>query len=309
VAARHGLPLVEISRDRSPIDDGAFSGLASGARPGLTGMDVHYDRNLGERSAEVGAQAIFTGQGGDAVFFQMPTPLVAAELLTDPRSRREKGALLMSLAHWTRQPIWTLLPMLWRCRRSALQLSTRLPPFVSRREAPYFSPWLDGTTHLPPAKRLQMWGLANSRLYFGESYRSRHADVVHPLMSQPLVEHVLAIPVLDLTRARRDRAPARQAFTARLPEEVIARRGKGDLTSYYGRLVAASLGFLRPHLLDGCLAREGLIARPVLDAMLDPQRLIHEDHYAELLSAAIIEAWVRTWEARVAGLEASGGGV
>ncbi|WP_380879403.1 asparagine synthase [Sphingomonas sp. DBB INV C78] len=291
-----GLQLVEIERDRQAISAADLAGLADGVRPGLTGMDVHYDRDLGRRLRQLGANALFTGQGGDAIFFQMPTPTVAADLHACAGFRR-KLDLAIGIARWTRVPIWTVLGTAISRRATALAVSPA-PAFLGRQPVARQSFWLEGSESVSPAKAIQIWGLANSRLYFVPSYRDQSARLLHPLMSQPLVELALSIPVIDLTHARRDRALAREAFADRLPQEVVRRRGKGDLTSYYGRLVAASLDTLRPLLLDGLLAGQGIIDRSALEPMLDAEAIAWQDAHVELLTAAIVETWARRWQAR-----------
>ncbi|MGY2498920.1 hypothetical protein ACW4UO_31180, partial [Klebsiella pneumoniae] len=60
-------------------------------------------------------------------------------------------------------------------------------------------PWLDNTADLPPAKQLQILNLAAARGAFGGSWCASAMTVLHPLMSQPLIEQFLPIPALDLT--------------------------------------------------------------------------------------------------------------
>jgi hypothetical protein len=66
-------------------------------------------------------------------------------------------------------------------------------------------------------------------------------------------------------------------------------------------MVAMSLEFLRPHLLDGCLCEAGLLDRGRLDRMLDPAALIWGEAGAptDVLIAAAVESWVRHWQGRL----------
>ena len=294
IARRLGLVLIEVARGSRALGSADLAALATAARPGISGMDVHYDHDLGARAAARRCQAIFTGQGGDAVFFQMPTRLVAADLRRDRTGSRAQA--LVDIARWTRSTVWATAGAALFARHQppgsapppgVLSLGGRAPVAAHL--------WLDDSSDLSPAKRLQVWGLANSRVYFGPSARARQAEVVHPLLSQPLVEHVLGIPVIGLTGGRGDRRLARQAFAGRLPPAVLSRHGKGDLTAFYGRLVARSAPFLRDHLGGGVLAEQGLIDRRGVAALLAPEALAVADCYTEILTTAVIESWARHW--------------
>ena len=111
-----------------------------------------------------------------------------------------------------------------------------------------------------------------------------------------MMEQWLAIPADQLTLGGRDRGLARAVFAGRLPPQIAERRGKGELTGYYGRGVAASLSWSRPYLLDGRLAGEGLIDRPQFEALLTPEHQIWRGDAYLILTALTVEAWVRRWE-------------
>lgn len=289
-AARLGLALTEVPRASRALVSSDFAALAAGFRPGMAGMDVHHDRDLAERADDCGADAIFTGQGGDAVFFQMPTAAVAADALAGGAAPIAFARAAIRAAHWTRSTVWSVASLALARRSKAPP--PRLASFVQSTPIDH-QRWLDGCERVLPAKQLQIFGLANSRVYFGESLRSRRCDMVHPLLSQPLVELVLATPVAHLTGGNRDRRLAREAFAGRLPASVTGRHGKGDLTAYYGRLVARSHRFLREFLCDGRLAAAGLIDRSRLASTLEPDNLAVCDAYTEILTAALIESWLR----------------
>eukprot|EP01136_Pigoraptor_vietnamica_P016195 Opistho-1_new@60004 len=158
---------------------------------------------------------------------------------------------------------------------------------------------MDDTDKLSPAKRMQVRALASARRVFGPSYCGRDMTVIHPLLSQPLIEHVLGISVLDLTQGRRDRALARAAFADHLPAALTERRGKGTLTAFFGRTLAASTPFLKPYLLEGTLASHGVVDVRALETALDPDRLMQSECYGALLATIITEQWARTWEERI----------
>jgi asparagine synthase (glutamine-hydrolysing) len=160
-------------------------------------------------------------------------------------------------------------------------------------------PWLADLPALTPAKRVQVQALMGMQAAWHRSRRGAAARIIHPLLSQPIVELALSIPVWRLLGGGRDRALARSAFTPWLPAMVAERQSKGALTSDYTKRVAASLPFLREHLVGGVLAEAGVLDAAAVDAALDPDQLIWNGAGARLSQAALIESWVRHWQTRV----------
>jgi asparagine synthase (glutamine-hydrolysing) len=152
---------------------------------------------------------------------------------------------------------------------------------------------------LPPGKQLHIRALATNHFNHGVSRRRREADLLFPLLSQPILELCLPIATPDLAGASYDRPFQRAIFADRLPEVVLNRRAKGDLSVYFAKLMANSVGMLRPFLLEGCLCGAGVLDRGVLERVLDPDHMILNDVANDLVGAAAVEAWVRHWQTRV----------
>ncbi|MCX7587286.1 asparagine synthase-related protein [Phenylobacterium sp. 58.2.17] len=278
--------LSEAIKPEAGLIAAGLQAISGGPRPALDGLDVPRDRDIAARCETLGARAIFTGQGGDMVFFQRATPLVLADDLRRRGLRALSPTALRNMSIWTGRSAWSAL-------HSAVHGSRRGTTAVDH-------PWLADLEGLPPAKRLQIETLAECQMMSGDSLRARQATMIHPLLAQPVMEHCLTIPVMDLTGGRRDRALARRAFADRLPRLITERRAKGELSAYYGRMVTASLDFLRPQLLEGRLAAHGLIDRNRLDDVLTPESLIWRGDYAGILVTALVESWAASWERRIA---------
>lgn len=165
--------------------------------------------------------------------------------------------------------------------------------------------WLDDTADLAPAKQLQILNLAACRAAFGGSWCASAMTVRHPLMSQPLLEHVLPISALDLTQGRRDRAMIRQAYAERLPLILLKRRGKGCLTPFFGRMLAASMPFLRDYLIGGVLDQHHLLDRETLAMVLDPEHVMRTNCYTEIFVVLLMERWARAWCDRITAIDAA----
>lgn len=305
VATHLGVSLTEVAHPDTALTLDQLRGLSGGARPGLNGLDVQHDQDLAARARALGASRLITGQGGDTVFFQMATPLILADHLQARGLAALASPVALNLARWTRRSVWSV----WRAAL-AVQLGRRPPPAVpapawltpqARAAAAQglVHPWLADLGCVPPAKRRQIQGLVHGQLFWAPSARGAAADLLHPLLSQPVMEYGLALGADVLTGGGvRDRAFARHAFADRLPEVTVTRRGKGHLSAYYSRLVAASLPQLRPWLLEGRLVALGIVDPEALAGAMTPEALCWHGRCGELMDLACLEAWVEAWTER-----------
>lgn len=296
IADKARLRLLECEKPELTLDETALAALPVGVRPSVNGFDHHYDRGMADEAQAIGATRILTGQGGDIVFFQSPSPAVAAELWG--RWRRAPRAdpvwrQLEAAARWNRRSVWS---MLGEAARAAWGGASA--------DAIADHPW--NAEPVAPAKRRQIRSLVRAQLFHGDSLRGRAAQLVHPLLHQPVQEAVLATPVIDLARGGQGRGLAREAFADQLPDLVRTRRSKGDLTAYYGRMILRSLPVLRAYLLEGRLAAQGVLDRGEAEALLDADQLIHVGDYPRLFEILALEAFVRHWEARISAWAAVG---
>jgi asparagine synthase (glutamine-hydrolysing) len=285
VARRHGVTLTEVRREGLRLGAPRLEVAADGFRPASNDIDPDYNDDIAERIEELDAWGSLTGQGGDAVFFQMPTLLIGLDEIWE-RGFRARGEVLHRLSRWLRRPVWpTALARDWREEL--------------RYRSSWTHPWLEDLRGVPPAKAMQISALAFCQTFQGPAVRSRRGPCINPLLSQPVMEAGLARSAVDLTWGGRDRAAARAAFADTVPSVVLDRRSKGELGAYYGRAVAEHLPFIRDYLLGGALAEAGLLA-PSLEDRLTRDHLLWRGGHSELLSLAQTEAWVRRWRDRLA---------
>lgn len=297
--AAAGLPLVEVEKPVGRVTEADFTEFAAAARPAFNALDADRDRHTARFALHESADAVFTGSGGDAVFFQMPTPKVLADYRLAHGGLPLGDPFAADIARWLRRSVWSTR----RAARRAADGPTgaRSGVWGARTRAAPATPahrWLLGVEDLPPAKRLQAELVAASQRASGLSRRGQVARLQHPLLAQPVLELCLSIPTWAHVAGGRDRATARRAFADRLPAAVADRRSKGALTSLYSRRTAASLEFLRPFLIEGVLAEAGVLDRNALDLALQPEQLIRRADGARVMGAAMVEGWVRYWQGR-----------
>lgn len=303
-----GVRLTEAAMPQAGIDLEGLAFSSRSARPSWRLVDAGYDQDLAARCRAVGATGIVSGLGGDTVFMQGGSPWLAADYFREQPIWAVDPHLLSTLARRSRRSIWQVMrqgavgAFGGRVRRPSPpspHLTDMAITAASRRRPPL---WLGDLGDLTPTKQGQIEGLARTLLVTGRSARTEQADLVNPLLSQPIMELCLSLSSMALTQGGDDRAMARAAFADRLAPLVRDRRSKGDLSRHYGRALARDTSALRELLLGGQLVGAGLVDPLALEAMLEPQHLIWRDPYREIVAMVVLELWVRSWSDRIAGL-------
>ncbi|BBE32397.1 asparagine synthetase B family protein [Sphingosinicella microcystinivorans] len=301
LAERYGIRLQAHDARAAAIDYARLAGDVPGAAPQLHGLDPVHEQVIADHAGAAGASAILTGQGGDAVFFQMPSLGIAADLAVANGLAAFRDPLVLDLAARTARSAGRVLGVMLRERLIGTPVgrdtfdrrllgSAVLDVLEPERLR---HPWLAGLGALPPGKRVQLEAIANCQLFFTPVRRGIDRPLIHPLLSQPIVELCLSIPTWQLAPDIRDRGLARDAFRARLPEALLARRRKGEASTYYNRAIAENLPFLRDYLLGGRLAEMGLLDKTRLETALDADRMMHVDETRPVPLYVSFEAWLR----------------
>jgi asparagine synthase (glutamine-hydrolysing) len=125
--------------------------------------------------------------------------------------------------------------------------------------------------------------------------RDQAAPIIYPLLSQPVVELCLGLPSWMWIARGRNRSIARDAFADGLPALVRSRRSKGDFTAFCGAIYARQHKDLSEILLDGWLAREGVLDREAIEAYLGQSGPPRDAGFYRLLDIAGVEMWARGW--------------
>lgn len=298
VADHLALKLTRVQRCEQPLTAEALDRTAGGVRPGLNGADPVFDALVAQACEAAGLDGLITGKGGDAIFYQGPSPAIFADLLRARGMAALASPTWPGLSRWIRRSMWSVLAD--ACRPSIATTDLRGDTSLLAIAAPVCAqhPWMANAQTLGPGKRTQLTALVSNLAYATACRRTDVVDLIHPLMAQPLVEWTMRIPSPVLAGTT-DRHLARVTFQDRLPEAVAWRRSKGDYTATFEREAAASLPFLRDHLLGGLLADRGIIDRSRTEALLDRDRLMWAGGGGALTTAALVESWLRRWATRM----------
>jgi asparagine synthase (glutamine-hydrolysing) len=303
IAAALGCALRETEFDPTAGTLHRLTDIPRTAKPSMSLLSFQHTY-IREMAREYSIDAFTNGHGGDQLFCQYSGPLIAADYAIRNGIDSELGLLIRSIAHRNVLSRFSVIAAIARYAYARRRYDV-LGPFITKHplltpsardavSADYLmSVWLRQTRGIPPAKLLHMYFIADLQVYNEPSIETYAADTPHMLGVQPLVELCLRTPTYYLSRGGIDRAMEREAFASRLPPEVVDRRLKGSTTRYFNCLLLANLKWLRPFLLDGMVARSGLIDRKALDSMLRTDYLIRHHVSESLTSCLAAEAWTQ----------------
>ena len=302
-ASKWDIELVEfLARDTELNYESTLSGPQP-LQPNLYGLDPLLEACVRGAASTFGSDAVLTGQGGDAVFFQVPSEKVAIDYMRAKKGESFFSGVAFDAARRSRRSIWRIH---WLMLRDwiAGTAPDRMPAaksLLGRHALGMFDPslgdhpWLADAADLPPAKQTQILTVANCQLFNGPTRRGELVRLRHPLMAQPVMESWLAAPSYVLSMGTQDRAFARQLFADLLPTSIARRRGKGETSIYYRRSLVENLSFLRSHMLEGTLVAHGLLDADRLGALLNEQAMLWSEEARMIPSLASLEAWARYW--------------
>ena len=266
------------------------------------GMNTSADARL---ASAHGAGAMFTGAGGDALFYEVSRWWPAADYLQDNGIDGGFPAAALDAARLGKLSVWRTLALAVR-EQLHPELSARLPrrhhPLLSREliaahtnEQRFVHPALSEGASLPIGKCMQTMALMHPVGYYEPFEQEAAPELVYPLFSQPLVELCLRLPTYVLARGGRGRALARRAFRADLPAQIANRRSKGGMEEHIKAVLDANIELVRELLLEGELSRRGMLDRSKVEELLSgkPTTLICSPSQVHGLVA--VEAWLSRW--------------
>ena len=311
MAAHVGVELIERELDPRAVRLEQLLGLRRSPRPWFYMYEIEHGQFEGELATRRGASSLFSGSGGDGVFFQARAELAVTDYLFDHGLGAGLLRTAIDAARVSRKSIW---PLLWQAI-SARVFEREWDPIAmtkplertvvneevvaaAKRDKSLAHPWLTpaATRGVSPGILWHVMSLSMPPAYYSSFSREGYPERTMPLLSQPLVELCLRIPTYLLIESGRDRALARRAFTGDLPAEIVRRQAKGRADQHVRNILDGNLEFVREFLLDGVLVGRGLLNRAGLELYLTRDRSPADFQYSEILQEHICtEAWLRTW--------------
>lgn len=272
-------------------------------RPIGRAQDQAYEDAHLQLAREEGANAFFTGNGGDNVFgYSQSAAAIADRALHEGLTLGVAATIRDVCAHAGCGPLSAVRAAVriagrrsYRWRANPTFLDPMLCEAMERQFIGH--PWLDAPTGALPGKAAHIAALLRVQMNL-EPGRSRHAPVVHPLLSQPIVELCLAIQSWEWRSGGRDRALARDAFAGALPREIVTRRTKGSPDQFCSAIIRQNRDLIRERLMDGRLAEWRILHRPAIETALRADRMTRGDENVRLLQLVNVEAWLEAWSTR-----------
>jgi asparagine synthase (glutamine-hydrolysing) len=262
-----------------------------------------------ELAAEKRATALFSGYGGDQLFYQARARFAAAEYLSRHGIGPGLFTVALDAARVDRLSVWNvlgealthgLLGRRWSSRSDVGVKRALLNADVIRdisRDESLLHPWMRAPGRVSSAKIWHAYQLLFPYDFYHPLGADSDPEPVTPLFSQPLLELVLRIPTWLLTLGGWDRALARRAFQHDMPRQIVTRRTKGGREEHAKSILVRNIAFARELLHDGRLVQAGILEKDrVVDVLSGkPTRTVSSN--VELYACLSVEAWLRQWHA------------
>jgi asparagine synthase (glutamine-hydrolysing) len=310
-AARAACPLAEIQREPVVALERIFDCALSPGPVSLVMRGLEVQPLISRFAQANGATAVFSGDGGDILFFRGWPDLAAIDQVHCRGLHPAALKFLAAAALPAQLSVWKLLYQaviygLLRRRRWDIRtlmfdhyrLVTDQVVAAARQQTDFLNPWHLPDEDLPPGKRLHAFGVTRPMLFRDPLSFPAELDFINPLVSQPVIELCLRIPTYVHTARGLDRAVARAAFAADLPREIVERTWKGAVDRHLQDLLVAHRLLLRQVLLEGSLVKAGILDRSRLTGALSDISVRSMSHASELFGYFCTEVWAQRFGAR-----------
>jgi len=281
--------------------------------PNPVALSFGFHSGIHKAMERAGSRVLLSGLGGDQMFGGVygAYPEVA-DLFASGRFL----TLNQRLRAWSKAGKRSYLSLLWK-DAVVRQFPQRLQAITARRSA-QLPPWYNAD--FTKRMKLQQRMIARARLRSFPTHSSRDQargffsavksisscwrteqfgiDVTYPFAHRPLVEFLQAIPLDQLMRPGENRVVMRRMLAGILPDEIAARRTKGNPREAIFRAIARESGRLRSVFDNSRLCARGYIDKEPLFAALDRARHGYETHSAFLVQTISLEFWLRDLETR-----------
>ena len=295
---------IEWCRDPSDIAFRDMPSLSPCVEP--ASYFTHWQRGPSDRqmAAEYGATAIFTGEGGDSTLCATSYSFAADHCFRRHGLKMQTWKAALRVASRRDRTVWQVLAKAVRrevfgagstderLRRSAFNRLVSADLKMSKRgDADIWS----SVGRVPEETRLRLGTLAFPPVFYDLSTSSRHEApyAVSPLCAQPVFEVCARIPIDIHFDGGRSRGLARRAFADVVPAPILRRQWKDRPLRFFEEVIQRNLSFMREHLLDGALARQGILDRAAVEMALKNGPTASTAVTGEIMSHLDLELWIR----------------
>lgn len=272
------------------------------ARPSRKPFMAALDAALFDAGQSLGAKVIFDGNGGDNLFCFLHSAAPVVDRLLCEGPGHGSVSTFIDMCRLTGCDIPTMASAVFR-RLFRKRGGSVWPP-----DSRLLTPVTEGFEHVEP---LSAWFDVPVGHHSGKhdhlALILRNQNRLNglaagglprfsPLMSQPLVEYCLGVPTWTWCAGGINRAPARAAFSSDLPRDILVRTSKAGPDSFLWLFFEKYRLVYRELLLDGLLARHGLLDRAAVEAAIEVDSRSGDELIYRLLDLVEAENWARSWQ-------------
>ena len=265
---------------------------------------------LRDEMVHQGARVLLNGLGGDHIFWNMPIP---SPHLTKLLMNLDLTALHRATRVWSRafkQPylhtLWTMafLPFMPDAVKAKFQSKLLVPEWLDRtfvrkmRVRERTLPPRDPHGFEDPGRRIQSGPFQQLiRLIASAGYEERDGiELRSPLLYQPLVEFSFAIPFEQKLRPGEVRSLMRRALRDDLPEKVLNRPGKGEISEAMHKGLLRQSSTVDSLLADPLVCSLGFVDRERLRSAVSLAKHGAKLNVGALLKTISLEIWLQSFQ-------------
>jgi asparagine synthase (glutamine-hydrolysing) len=260
-----------------------------------------------QMAADYGASAVFTGEGGDSTLCATSYTFAADHCFRRHGLRAQTWRTALQVASRRDRTLWQVLAGAIRRevfgagnadeRRRRSSFNRLVSADVKKSMAAKggdFNIW-SGAGRIPEETRLRLGTLAFPPVFYDLSTSARHDAPysISPLCAQPVFEACARIPIDIHFDGGRSRGLARRAFVDSVPAPILQRQWKDRPLRFFEEIIQRNLPFMREHLLDGALARAGILDRAAVEQALTSGPTRSAAVSGEIFSHLDLELWIR----------------
>jgi Asparagine synthase (glutamine-hydrolyzing) len=295
IAERLGIELLQRPLDFADADID-FELPRHSPRPAVWALGRAVARAMDDAAESQGVNSLFSGGGGDTVFCYLRSAAPAA----DAFRARGLAAGCKAIVNLSRLHGCTVTKAA-RLALRKLYLNPKAPykpdylllPWTDEIPPLELHPWFSAPSNVLHGDRERIFDLAGNQMFADATLRAGHRRVRMPLLSQPVMEACLRIPSWMWISGGQNRAVARSAFAARLPQDVLERRSKGTFMNYTFAVYRKNKVAIGRFLLDGHLCSRGLLDPHKLNRFLESPLPARDHSFMRIFDLCMIENWVR----------------
>jgi asparagine synthase (glutamine-hydrolysing) len=270
---------------------------------------TQWQRSSVERqmAAEFAVTGTFTGDPGDATFCATTYGYAADHCFRRHGLGRSTFETALRVASRSDKTLWHVLTNVVRRevfgwgkadeqhRRSSFNRLVAQGVKANCGSRGDGSRWLRAGRRISEETRMRLGTLAFAPEFYdlAGSARTQTRHLISPLYMQPVMEMCLRIPVDIHFDGGRSRGLARRAFADVVPAPILRRQWKDRPMLFFDEIIERNLPFMREHLLDGAMMREGILDRAALELALKSGPTRTPAISSEVFTHLDTELWIR----------------